>query len=66
MCSIAYGPVGSNCSVLFEKSQTTGTNSTVIINLPLENKALKYCFTVTASNGTFQAKVEETFKTGRV
>ena len=62
-CVIVYGLVGSNCSTSSQRSGTS-RNSTMTIYLLLENKSNKYCFSVTANNGTFQAIVEGTFKTG--
>ena len=64
-CSITYGPVGGNCNTSKQTSQTLA-NDIVIVGLPLEEIEQEYCFSVTATNGSFTAIVEGTFKNGEV
>ena len=61
-CSIAYGPVGSNCNTTSQWSRSF--SDSVVIGLPLEDIEQDYCFRVTASNGFLTAIVEGTFKKG--
>ena len=64
-CSITYGPVGGNCKTFKQTSQTLA-NDIVIVGLPLEEIEQEYCFSVRASNGSFTAIVEGTFKNGNL
>ena len=61
-CSIAYGPVGSNCETTSQWSHSF--SESVVIGLPLEDIEQDYCFSVTASNGFLTAIIEGTFKKG--
>lgn len=62
-CSILYGQLGGNCRTLSQASSKL--SDIVTIGLPLEEDLeMEYCFSVTASNGTFTAIVEGTFKVG--
>ena len=63
LCSIEYGPVGGDCRTSSQASRSL--SNSVTVGLPLEQDTEQdYCFSVTASNGTFTAIVEGTFKTG--
>lgn len=61
-CSIAYGPMGSNCKTINQSSHSF--SDSVVIGLPLEDIKQDYCFSITASNGFLTAIVEGTFKKG--
>ena len=55
--------MGGDCRASSQASRSL--SNSVTIGLPLEQDTEQdYCFSVTASNGTFTAIVEGTFKTG--
>ena len=67
-CTITYGP-GENCDNLSNhglRSDTTSTSDSVVIHLPglAQARGMVYCYTITASNGTFTAMVMGAFSTG--
>ena len=67
-CSVVYGSPNQGCSTATQSSYVQHSN-TVIIGLPSlrsgESKSLgEYCFTITASNGTFTTKVAGRITTG--
>ena len=61
-CSIFYGPMGSNCKATSQSSHSF--SDSVVLGLPLEDIEQEYCFSVTASNGSFTTIVEGMFKNG--
>ena len=65
-CSIVYGLPGKTCTALSHQCSSSVSDS-VYIGFPINDQLQpqsEYCFTVTASNGTFTTKVEGLLFTG--
>jgi glycopeptide antibiotics resistance protein len=64
-CSIEYGPSRENCKShnWIKFTTNTSTSGNVVLLIPLNDSEQfqpreEYCFTVTASNGTFTVLIE--------
>ena len=66
-CTVSYGP-GESCDDLSRSGQAAATSESVLVHLPAlaQDSGSRYCYVVTASNGSFTAKVTGTFNTGIV
>ena len=68
-CSVVFGP-GGDCRNLSQNSSgNSTTNSSVIINLNIEqdsNDSELYCFHVTAANGTFTVVTKRIFNVSSI